>query len=324
MACDDWALAQALADKLAQRRWPRLLNALAKRVNPLVNRIGRAGFGGYWWVADQVEVATDVAFGSRSALEGILPSLFAHAASTFSAEDVLRFLGRKLHPSLTKEVTTSARRRPEGWRIKHAMGRNSIKVYDKANVVRVETTINDPSEFRVLRLVEGSDNRRQRCWRPMRKGVANLPRYHQVGRGANDRYLEALASASDHGEGVRALDTLCRPRVRHGRRHARFNPITRPDLALFKAVLAGEHAIVGFRNADLARRLHLHPPLSEQEARRRSAQVSRLIAKLRGHGLVSKVKDQRLYRVTPHGQRVMSAGLAVHDRHFPMAYATAA
>lgn len=324
VACDDWPLAQALADKLAQRRWPRLLNALAKQVNPHINRIGRAGFGGYWWVADQVEVATDVAFGSRAALEGVLPSLFAHAASTFSAEDVLRFLGRKLHPSLTKEVTTSARRRPEGWRIKHTMGRNSIKVYDKANVVRVETTINDPSEFRVLRLVEGSDNHRQRCWRPMRKGVANLPRYHQVGRGANDRYLEALASAPDHGEGARALDTLCRPCVRNGRRHARFNPVTRPDLALFKAVLAGEHAIVGFRNADLARRLHPHPPRSDQEARRRSAQVSRLIAKLRGHGLVAKVKDQRLYRVTPGGQRAMSAALAVHDRYFPMAYAASA
>jgi hypothetical protein len=324
VACDDWDRAQHLADRLAKRRWPRLLNAIARKHNPLLNRVGRAGFGGYWWVADQVEVATDVAFADRQALERVLPCLFAHAASAFSAEDVLRFLGRKLHPALTKEVTTSARRRPEGWRIKHTMGANSIKVYDKANVLRVESTINDPSEFRVLRLVAGSDNRRQACWRPMRKGVANLPRYHQVGRGANERYLEALATASDNGEGVRALDDLCRPTVRNRRRHASFNPVTHADLALFKAALAGQHTIVGFRNIDLTTRLHPRPPQTDQEARRRSARTSRLIAKLRGHGLIAKVKDQRLYRVTPHGQRVMSAAIAVHDREFPAAYAQAA
>lgn len=324
VACDDWERAQALADRLAKRRWPRLLNALARKHNPLINRIGRAGFGGYWWVADQVEVATDVAFNDRDSLEEVLPALFEHATSTFSSTDVLRFLGRRLHPNLTKEVTTSARGRPEGWRVKHTMGRNSIKVYDKANVLRVETTINDPSQFRVLRLVEGNDGRRHPAWRPMRKGVANLGRYHHVGRGANERYLEALSSASDHGEAVRALDDLCRPTVWHGRRTASFNPVTRADLALFKAALAGRHTIVGFRNNDLAERLHPRPPPTEVEARRRSARTSRQIAKLRGHGLIAKVKDQRLYRVTPHGQQVMSAALAVHDRHFPAAYARAA
>jgi hypothetical protein len=33
---------------------------------------------------------------------------------------------------------------------------------------------------------------------------------------------------------------------------------------------------------------------------------------------------RRLYRVTPYGNRVMSAALAVHDRDFPAAYAAAA
>jgi hypothetical protein len=94
----NWSLAQRLADRLATRRWPRLLNGLARHVNPMLPTVERAGFGGYWWVVDQAEVATDVAFSSRQALEAVLPGLVAHAASAFSAEDVLRFLGRKLHP----------------------------------------------------------------------------------------------------------------------------------------------------------------------------------------------------------------------------------
>jgi hypothetical protein len=44
---------------------------------------------------------------------------------------------------------------------------------------------------------------------------------------------------------------------------------------------------------------------SNDERRRRCARTSRLIAKLRGHGLVAKVRGVRLYRVTPYGQRVL-------------------
>ena len=94
-------------------------------------------------MADQVEVATEIAFDTGPGLEEVLPSLFTHAASAFAAEDVLRFLGRRLHPALAAEVGTDARRRPEGWQIKHRMGRNPVKLYDKGPVLRVETTINE-------------------------------------------------------------------------------------------------------------------------------------------------------------------------------------
>lgn len=315
----DWNLAQRLADRLATRRWPRLLNGLARAVNPMLATVVGAGFGGYWWVVDQAEVATDIAFRSRQGLEAVLPGLVAHAASAFSAEDVLRFLGRKLHPSLAAEVTSDARRRPEGWRVKHRMARNSIKVYDKASVLRVETTINDPTQFRVLRVKDG-----HRVWCPMRKGVANLGRYHQVGRQANERYLDALAAAHDNRAGLAVLHRHSKPITNRGRRHPRLNPLSPDDLALFRAALAGEHAIVGFRNADITRRLHPKPAATDADARRRCQRTSRLITKLRGHGLVAKVPRRRLYRVTPYGQRFMATALAVHDRDFPDAWASAA
>ncbi|MDP9389160.1 MAG: hypothetical protein M3Q48_14890 [Actinomycetota bacterium] len=64
-----------------------------------------------------------------------------------------------------------------------------------------------------------------------------------------------------------------KPVTNRGRRHARLNPIGPADLALFRAALAGEHAIVGFRNRDLARRLHRQPAASDEEARRRLVAV---------------------------------------------------
>jgi hypothetical protein len=63
---------------------------------------------------------------------------------------------------------------------------------------------------------------------------------------------------------------------------------------VFQAVLDGEHAINGFRNRDLAKLIYPKAPSSPEEQRleqrRRSARLSRMIAHLRGHGLVAKVK----------------------------------
>jgi hypothetical protein len=57
------------------------------------------------------------------------------------------------------------------------------------------------------------------------------------------------------------------------------------------------------RNADITRRLYRRPALDRGEAHRRCERVSRLIVKLRGHGLVAKVPRSRQYRVTPRRQR---------------------
>lgn len=90
MKCANWGLAQRLSDRLCARRWDRVLSGLARQVNPHLPLLCRAAVGPYWWVIDQAEVATDVAFSSRQALEAVLPSLIAHASAAFGADDVLR------------------------------------------------------------------------------------------------------------------------------------------------------------------------------------------------------------------------------------------
>jgi hypothetical protein len=309
-----------LCERFAHRAWPRVLNAFARMVNPIMPIVRAAGYGGYYWVLDQAEIAADVMFRTRPALLDIWPDLVRHAALNLGSEDVLGFLGRKLHPSLAAEVVTDTKRRPEGWRVRHRMGPNWVKMYDKASVLRVETVINNRREFKILRFVTDGDGSRSRRWCPMRKGVSDLWRCFQVGMAANQRYLHAISAAPLKGEGVAALDALCRPHSRRGRRVARFRPLNPTDLALFKAALAGQHNIVGFRNADLTRRLYRRPPVDRDEAHRRCERVSRLIVKLPGHGLIAKVPRARLYRVTPHGQRVMTAAVAVHDDQYPLRY----
>jgi hypothetical protein len=324
LAIDDLDRAAELCERFAHKAWPRVLNAFARRLNPILPAIGAAGYGGYYWVLDQAEIATDVMFTTRPRLLEVWPDLVRHAALNMSSEDVLGFLGRKLHPSLQAQVVTDTKRRPEGWRIRHRVAGNWVKVYDKASVLRVETTIHNPREFRIQRFVTNDAGRRERRWCPMRKGVSDLWRTYQVGIAANHRYLEALAAAPLKGEGVAALDALCRPRTRRGRRYARFSPLNPNDLALFRAALAGEHAIQGFRNLDITKRFYRRPAADRDETRRRCERASRLIVKLRGHGLVAKIPHARRYRVTRYGQRVMTAALALHDDRFADTYNAAA
>jgi hypothetical protein len=88
--------------------------------------------------------------------------------------------------------------------------------------------------------------------------------------------------------------------------------------------MAGDHAMRGFRNADIAARLYRRPPDDRDEAHRRCQRVSRLIVKLRGHGLVAKLPRARRYRVTRCGHRMMTAAIALHDDRFPLDYMAAA
>jgi hypothetical protein len=305
------AAAQRLAAKFVRLKWPRLLRRFARQVNPLFGDLLK-GLE-YYWVVDQAEFATDVLFRDRATLAGLYPRLLQHATLCLSAEDVLRFLGRKLTGCFAGEVLNEGKQRWPGARVKHRMKANWIKMYDKqAVVLRIETVINNPYEFKVRRRgvrngVEVVD------WFPLRKGVSNLWRYAEVSLQANRRYLEALAVVDGPPLQSRQVADLCEPTRPPQRRCRGLNPLRRAEQQLFTALLRGEFTLRGFRNRDLAEQLEGSRKRDPAERRRHCARVSRLIALLRAHGLVAKFPRSRRYRVTARGQTVMSAVLQFHQ-----------
>jgi hypothetical protein len=203
------------------------------------------------------------------------PRLVHHGMTSFSSPDVLRFLGRKmpatgnLPPRLEAEVTTDMKRRPEELRIKHRLGDNSIKMYDKqGSLLRVETTINDVSGFKTFR-VPPDKPAAEPSWQQMRKGVADLHRRTETSQGANERYLRALASVEDTTPLGTQAARLCQP-VRHNGRQVRtLNPYAPGDSKLLDAISRGEFTINGFRNRDL-RQLLFTDAAEPDDMRRRS------------------------------------------------------
>jgi hypothetical protein len=314
---DDPATAQALADRFPRLDWVKILDGWARQVNPLLRAPWLRGQG-YYWVIDQAEYSTDVLFQDRPALAGLYPRLLDHACLHFSAQDILSFLGRRLHPRFDGEVLTDCKKdRWPGARVKHRVKNNWLKMSDKfGQVLRLETVINNPREFKVRRRVQ-RQGRRRMDWCPMNKGVANFYHYHEVARAANDRYLSALAVVDRPQASIKILDRVNQPARLGQRRRRGLNVLRVEEQKLFRAVLRGEHHINGFRNRDV--QAVLFPPRARDvaEKRRRTAHVSRLLHLLRAHGLLAKVPHTHRYRVTAKGEALMSAAVYARHKLFP-------
>jgi hypothetical protein len=313
---DDPDKAQRLADRFAKLSWPRILRRWLRCFNPLLRQRWLQG-ASYYWVIDQAEYSTDLLFHSPQALEQLYPRLLDHATLHFGADDILTFLGRRLHPCFDGEVLTICKKdRRRGARIKHRVKNNWLKMYDKfGQILRIETVINQPREFRVRRWCTRR-GQRQLLWKPMNKGVANFHRYQEVAQAANARYLDALAVVEPLPARGHDLDRLSAPVRFRGRRRRGLNVLRPQEQELFRAALLGEHRLLGLRNRDLAQRLYGPPPDDLRERRRRTARISRLLQLLRAHGLIAKIPRSQRYRITTKGEILMGAAISVRHKSF--------
>ncbi len=316
---EDLVWAQQRATAQLRSNWPKLLETLAAEIHPAHPEIFGDFVPEYYWSVYQSEWATDIMFRDPESLSRVYPRLVHHGMAHMGSADVMRFLGHKIPAhgfvpaKFQGEVITDLRQRPEGIRIKHGVGWNSIKLYDKAgSVLRVETTINRPQDFKVYRPREG-DEHGEWSWRPMRQGIADLHRRASVSAAANERYLAALAAIEDKTPLRDLMGRLARPAELNGKRARPLNPGAAADADLLAAANRGEFAIRGFKNQDLRKLLFGEDPDDKRENRRRAARVTRLIRLLRAHGLVIKVQRTHRYMVTVEGRQVITSILAARN-----------
>lgn len=318
----DFAAAQKLAAKQPKIAWPGQLQRLLYRVHPLHHTF----FGGdelmapltYYWTSEQTEWATDILFRDADALGELYRTLLRRGLEVFQSPDVMRFLGHKVpahggvHGRFAGEVVSDLKRRPEGVRLKHRVGRNSVKMYDKfGTVLRVETTLNDPKGLKVYRKRE-SDPEGGKAWQPLRKGVADLSRRADLSQKSNERYLEGLAAFDCDAPLKTLTDKLCQHVTVNGRRFRGLRPFDPAEVSLLEAVSRGEFAVSGFRNRDI--RLLIDGETEDAvERRRSSSRISRKLALLRSHGLIKKIPRSHRYELTTEGRITITALLSARN-----------
>lgn len=306
--------AQRIADRFAKLPWPKLLESYARRVNPLLRK--ELKDMSHYWVIDQAEFATDLCFSSKEALAGLFLRLLEFAVLTFTPKKIFHYLGRKWHERFDGEVQTRYKSvREPGACIKHYMRNNWLKMYDKLGLIlRVETVINQPGEFKVLRECQHRDGSASLGWYPMCKGVGNFHHYQSQALACNQRYLEALAAVADPTPAYDDLRTLTERRRQQGRSYAGFNPAREEEVRLFAVVLAGDHIAQGFRNKDVRAALY-GDNAKNPKRQRHSAAIGRLLKRLHVRGLVMKVSRTRRWRVTERGQRILGDTLRTYRRY---------
>jgi hypothetical protein len=316
----DPALAQALLDEQTQTDWPALLQGLVEPVHPLWDYLHTTARTPYYWMTEQSEWATDIVFRDPAFLAAWYARWLRHGLAALSCRDALRYLGKYVPPqgygTCTGEAKIDLRTRPEGTRLKFWYGSNSLKLYDKeapvAGTLRLETTINDPTSYRVYRAKEGAPEGAPKSWQQLRKGVADLGRRAQVSHAANQRLADSLASVAETTPLGQLLEPLSRPvRDPQGRRHRALNPTAGPDGELLRCLAHGEFLLNGFRNRDL--RPLLYPATTDPRVQRQqAAAMTRRLALLRAHGLIVRVQKTHRYRLSAEGQRVTTALLAAY------------
>jgi len=237
-------------------------------------------------------------------LAAIYGNLTRTAIHTVKPDNIATFLGRKLNLQYEGEMGNRFNIRIEGTRIKHTMGPVSLKLYDKFGLIlRIETTVNDLTFFKHYREVEHRDGTKETKWASMQKTIYSLPALRELLEAANRRYLEFLSTIEDPRNGRDKLDKLSQPVRQKSRSYPGFNLFAAADETLLCVIARGEFNISGLQNKSLRRFLR----------DKNSGQVSRLLKRLRLHGLVKKVGRTYKYYLTQFGKDVIATGLKLRE-----------
>ena len=119
-------------------------------------------------------------------------------------------------------------------------------------------------------------------------------------KNACNRYLEFLSSFDDPTDGLKKLDRVTETVTENKQRYKGFNFFSKDDEKILIAVADGKFTLKGITNKTLRSMLPEKKPW----------QLSRILKRLRLHGLVKKVGHAYKYYLTRLGKQAIVAGLS--------------
>ena len=296
----DVDMAQKLSDRINPEGLHKVLDVFAKRYCPVAESLGL----GYTWTVQQIECATDIMFKQPKDLAPLYDEIVRTAIFTVKPDNIATFLGQRITYNCKKEVGTNYNQRILGTRIKHHMGDVSIKMYDKfGHVLRIESTCNDISTFRVKRKADHRDGSSSEQKAPLKKSIYSLYQLFTIMKAANYRYLEFISSFDDHSKGNGNLTKVTCPVVENERSYRGLNFFAERDLRVLEAISRGEYMTFGMQGKDIRQYL----------GEISSSAMSRIFKRLRLHGILERIPGTYKYFPTAYGKEVIAAGLAIKN-----------
>lgn len=295
LSISDFDVAQKLSNEIEVKKIHTVLDGCVRRYCPFPEDWNIH----YQWSLSEVEFSYDIIFKDADTLKPIYDNIITTAMHTITPENIANYLGKRFSFQFEGEAGSRYNKRILGTRIKHQLGDTSVKIYDKfGSVLRIEVTSRNVSEMRVFRDVHKRDGTTEAKVAPVKKSIYSLFDLTTLFTRACLRYLEAISAFNDPTDGLKKLDKAVETVVDNGRKYKGFNFFSKEDKDILLAVANPKFNIDGMRNKHLRRLL----PGKDQR------QISRLLKRLRVHGLIDKVRGTFKYRLTELGKLVITAG----------------
>ncbi len=308
---DDFDAMQPLLDQQLNTDWCSLLDSFVPIAFPTITSTLGMDLS-YTWNVWQSEWASDFLFKDRSDLHAVMDDMIRHAFIGGHPERLLRYFGYPLkkngqpRSNFGGSLKSTILDFDEGCRVRHWFDSNSVKAYIEWLILRLETTINDPSAFRGLRRKQGASSDAPLELRPLRKGVADTTLRTQASQAVNNRLAEHLATTRSSQTFRSILDAVTK-RKRKRRRSVRALDPTGKDRALLNAIADPRFTIAGLCNKDLRKLLAENERYVGKTEKQRSGITTRSIRLLRDHGLLRKLPKRHRYQLTPKGRQLVTA-----------------
>lgn len=311
---EDFNKAQELANNILNQKISDSFDGLIKEINNLLPNINNVFSASYYWCIDQCEFATDINFKSRKDLDNIYKTLVETTYFTFSSEDIYSFFGRnvsKINNFKTGEIVSDLRHRYQGYRIKFKINNNQIKMYDKGNNLRIEVTINNPKDFKVMKDKETIQNKeiiKEKVWTPMGKSISNLYRYVEISKSIIKRYIEALPNINLNKPTLSEVKNISNKIEVNNKIITGFNLLNNETLKVLQVISNGKYLINGFTNKSIRKEIF------DDESSYIINKTTRLLYKLKVHGVIKKVTRKNKYYLTTNGRNLISSILLFTGR----------
>lgn len=308
---DNFNAVQPLLDQQLETDWCSLLDSFVPLAFPTVTSTLGTDLS-YTWNLWQSEWASDLLFNDRRTLDRTMKAMVRHA---FIGGHPGRLLGYFGHPVKSNgqprsdfggSLKTNIIELDEGYRIRHWLGSNSVKMYNQCNVLRIESTVNQPSAFRDYRRKQGASKNASKELLPLRKGVADTTLRARACQGVNNRFAEHLATTQSSEPLHSILATVTARKRRRGRSVRALEP-TGKDLALLEAIADPRFTIGGFCNKDLRLLLKDDDRYIGKTEKQRSGMTTRSLRLLRDHGVIRRLPKSRRYQLTSKGRQLVTA-----------------
>jgi hypothetical protein len=185
-------------------------------------------------------------------------------------------------------------------------------MYDKHGfILRVETTTNDVTFFRTHRMVEQRDGKRVMKLAYLKKSIYSLsPDLQSISRAANHRYIDSSQPST-------ILFQVSRRSRRSPTRSKNASIATAASISSTRIRRSLRCSVAASSSSTVRNR-----SLREHLGGFRSSQVSRLLKRLRLHGIIKKIGHAYKYYLTEFGRYVAIAGLTLKNLFLVPEFAT--